>query len=510
MKRRHFVSAACGTLLLDASGRARLLFAADNAPGLLPPDGVASPLATKLNVKPVMTSLVHTGVWEGPCRWQAQTVEEEKAGVERSFAGWREQLAKSTFATRGDVNLMEPARITFDESFVIPESEFEKLKADAAGADVLYLLPAGSSIAAFELGERFGRPILMDGLNCRKVDIAAYTRSRGNEAFVAADAAELDELVTLLRARKVFRSTKVLFPTDRGLPAVASVGSVSDLDDLAKRLGIEVKTIGFKELTAEMDAVSGDAEVKKFASEVAGALVEKADKSFIEKQYVAKSLLFYRAVRNLMARHGCDGFTIECFEFCSSRLPDRWQITPCLIHSLQRDLGHASSCEGDLGSLLAMRMLMSVAGRSCHQGNSDPREGDTFRINHSVPARKMNGFDQPDLPYQLGRFVSGGWGAKMVVDFMNNQEKTITVARVDPTATRVVLFKGELTGSDGWGKDNLGCSVEALIRNPNGSVEKFLRKRLEYGNHLQWVYGDHTRAMTRLGEMLGLKVEVVG
>jgi L-fucose isomerase-like protein len=210
-----------------------------------------------------------------------------------------------------------------------------------------------------------------------------------------------------------------------------------------------------------------------------------------------------------MARHDCNAFTIECFELCSSKLPDQWQITPCLIHSLQRDLGHASSCEGDLGSLLAMRMLMSVAQRSCHQGNSDPRPQGTFRINHSVPALKMNGYDEPPLPYQLGRFVSKGWGTKVLVDFMNNAEKTITVARVDPTASKLLVLKGTLVGASGWGRDEVGCSVEALIRPPEGRLDEFLRKRLEFGNHLQWVYGDYAADMQRLGEMLGLEVEVI-
>jgi hypothetical protein len=156
-----------------------------------------------------------------------------------------------------------------------------------------------------------------------------------------------------------------------------------------------------------------------------------------------------------------------------------------------------------------MRMLMSVAQRSCHQGNSDPRGEGTFRINHSVPSLKMNGFDQPDLPYQLGRFVQSGWGTKVVVDFMSNAEKTITVARVDPTATRLLVLRGELAGGSGWDQDRIGCSVEALISPPAGRMDEFLRKRTEYGNHLQWVYGDFTEPMRRLGEMLGLQVELI-
>jgi hypothetical protein len=51
--------------------------------------------------------------------------------------------------------------------------------------------------------------------------------------------------------------------------------------------------------------------------------------------------------------------------------------------------------------------------------------------------------------------------------------------------------------------------VEALITVPDGRTDEFLRRRLEYGNHLQWVYGDYTQPIERLGEMLGLEVEVI-
>jgi len=152
---------------------------------------------------------------------------------------------------------------------------------------------------------------------------------------------------------------------------------------------------------------------------------------------------------------------------------------------------------------------MSVSDKSCHQGNSDPREAGTFRINHSVPSMKMNGFDQPDVPFQLGRFVASGWGTKVVVDFLDNQEKTVTVARVDPTARKLLVMRGRLVGSSGWNQDLIGCSVEAVIAPPEGRCDEFLKKRLEYGNHLQWVYGDCAAEMRDVGEMLGLAVEVI-
>jgi hypothetical protein len=220
-------------------------------------------------------------------------------------------------------------------------------------------------------------------------------------------------------------------------------------------------------------------------------------------------MVFDRCIRNLMVRHGCNAFTIDCFEFCPSLLPQKWFVVPCLQHVLFGNEGVASSCEGDFGILLAQRALTSVSNKSCHQGNAARRPGGTFRINHSAPSLKMNGLDQPDLPYQLGRFVEQGWGTKVVVDFMNNAEKTVTVARVDPTAKKLLVLKGTLTGSSGWGKDLLGCSVEAVIKPPEGRCDEFLRKRLIYGNHLPWVYGDYARDLEVLGKMLGLSVEVI-
>ena len=213
-----------------------------------------------------------------------------------------------------------------------------------------------------------------------------------------------------------------------------------------------------------------------------------AERSLIKTEYVEKSLLFYQTIQSLMVRYDCNAFTIECFKFCCSRLPDRWQITPCLIHALFRDRGMASACQGDLGVLLAMRMLLSVSGKSCHMGNTYKRGTDSFVVEHASPAIKMNGFDHPGVPYQLGHFVSKGWGTKVIVDFKNNGEKTVTVARVDPAAKKVFVLLGEIVDSHGWCKERARSGVP--IRR---SYDR-LRARLTSSS-----VGDSTTATTSSG-----------
>ena len=466
---------------------------------------------TRVNLKPVMTNIIHTGVWEGPCRFNVQSPDEETAAAQKLFNEWAAGIKTNGLGLDPeDVNILEPVHITFSEDFVLKPKELDKLRKDSTKTDVFFIAPYGSSIASFDIGKKFLKPVILLGLNCRTVDICAYSRSNGVEVFVPNNTEELRKLISLLYARKAFMQTRVMFPTDWGLPAVASVTGINEPEKLRKRFGIEVKRISYRELADEMERVMGSAVEKDTAWQLARQLIEGADKTYLQDKYVVRSMEFYNAIRNLMHRHHCNAFTIECFEFCSSRLPDRWNVTPCVIHTLFKDQGISSACEADLGALLSMRLLMSVAKKSSHLGNMFHRQPNILVINHSAPGIKMNGFNEPGLPYQLGRFVDSGWGTKAVVDFMNNTEKRVTVVRMNPTATKVLLLKGMLTGSNGWGKDELGCSVEAQVKPADtGDSLAFVRKQKEYGNHLVWTYGDYVNDITQLCDMLGLQTELV-
>ncbi len=468
-----------------------------------------SPLA-KLRVKPIMTNMVHSDVWEGPCRFNVVPVAKEKENVQRSYEAWCKALRSGKFPFGPGTEVLEPSLVIFDESFTLPATSLADLDEDARKADAFFIAPQGSSNAAFDLVRRFHKPGVLFEINCRTADVAAYAKTQGEEILIAQDAAELERLMHLLRARKVFRETRVLFPTNRGFPAVASLTAITDLQDLEARLGVQVRMIPFKALADEMERTIADPAAGKEAAAHADELIRGAVQTYLDRDYVVRSFLFKRAVENLMESHSANAYTIECFEFCASRLPEKWKITPCLIHTLFKDRGMASSCEGDLGALLGMRLLMSLSGKSSHLGNMFFREGKILEINHSVPGIRMNGFDEPGMPYKLGRFVQSGWGTKAVVDFMQNPEKRVTVARMHPNAKQVLVMKGKLVRSEGWDEDNLGCSVAAfIIPAETGNAEPFVRRQAEYGNHLVWIYGDYAEPMRQLGGLMGLEVEVV-
>ncbi len=469
----------------------------------------ASPDA-KLTVKPVMTAMIHTGVWEGPCRFNVVSVAKEAENAKRAYDNWVKAVRSGKFNFGDQAELMEPHLITFAEDFTLPAAQLLPLEQESGKTDVYFISPGGSSIATFDIARRFHKPAILFGLDCRTVDIAAYAKTRGEEIFVVNDNEELRKTLSLLRALKVFRNTRILFPTNRGFPSVASLTGVSDLQDLENRLGVVVKMISYKVLSEEMERTLNNRSEQQKAEQAADELIGNAEHSYLDRKYVVRSVQFHQTISTLMNAHGCNAFTIECFEFCSSRLPEKWKITPCLVHALFKDRGLASACEGDLGALLGMRLLMSVSGKSSHLGNMFLRDGNSVVINHSAPGIKMNGFDRPGLPYKLGRFTRSGWGAKVVVDFMGNSEKRVTVARMHPSARKLLVMKGQLVGSEGWDKDLLGCSVTAIIRPvESGDGKKFVRRQTEYGNHLVWVYGDYSAEMEQLGRLMDLEVEVI-
>lgn len=514
MDRRKFIKQTVGATIAGrvAANDLSLLINRESDTADLRSIGIKNPQDTKLVVKPVMTNMYHTDKWEGPCRFNVVPTEKEKANALNSFVSFKEKIKDKAFGIDPEnVEMLDPSLTLFVEDFKLRDEDLAIIDKDAGVVDALLVDPSGSSIATYDLAARYKKPVVIaGGLSCRTVDISAYCKSKGLEVFIPDSKSGISDIMSLLRARKILSETRILYPTDWGWPSVASVAGINEPSALKGKFGVDLITISYDELSSAVDSVKTNADERKKAEQLAGHIFNNAERSYLDKKYVARSMEFYLSVINLMKKHNCNAFTIECFEFCTSRLPEKWQITPCLVHTMFKDLGIPSACEGDLGGLLSMHLLMTLSKKSSHMGNMFFRDNTIMEINHSVPGTMMHGFNEDPLKYQLGRFVESGWGTKFVVDFMQSEEKTVTVARMNPDATGLLVLKGKLTGSKGANEDLRGCSVSAyIVGKDSGSAEEFTRKQADYGNHLVWVYGDYSSQLERLGEILGIKVDIV-
>lgn len=488
-----------------------------------------NPGEIRINVKPVMVSLIHTGVWEGPCRPESLEPSQEEKNAKEQFGPWVEEI--KSHINEENAKILEPVHITHTDNFVLRQEEIDKLRPGNEDTDV-YLFSHCTSIILTEIGKRFNKPVISVAKGCYNVDFAAHLRSRGYEGYGPIDYDELNKLISALRARKVFNTTSILFPTDYGLPPVWGQSGITDLLGLKRRFGIDVEIISYERLAKEMNKAMENKADRQKAEQLTDELIHNAQNSYIDRDYIIKDLEFYQTVKHLMDQYECNAFTIECFEFCKSRLSEKWKVVPCLTHTLMKDQGYASACEGDLNALLAMRLLMSVSRKSSFMGNPFMVDEDMLRIYHAVPGRKMNGYNQPDLPYELQHFVSGGWGTKLTVDLAENEEKNVTLGRFNTLGTKMLLAKGKVVeppsafkeGSSDYqdyvghsedvkgtgfneGRNKLGCSVQVFIK--TSSAREIIKKQIDYGQHLVMIYGDFTEEIQMLGEMLNLEIEYV-
>jgi hypothetical protein len=524
MRRRDFLGGiglgAAGTLMA-----ANPVNAESNTPRIEFAKGPSDrPLDTRIVVQPVFSPIFHSNVWEGPCRpaagnkpnqnntgdisldvsslWamaEGKTPEQEKADARENIGKFVDRIKENVGS---DVSVLEPVQMEYSEDFLIRPEQLAKLERDRDRVDAYLFQGTLLAFPATLIAETLKKPVVLGGgFGAR--DAVAYMKSRGLEGH-AVYIRELQPLLSLLKARKVLQQTSILIITDIGLPPLP-VRSCMDVNMLKDKFGIGSHFISYREFANEMDKVLKSKEYGEKAENRAAELIKNAQETHIDKQHVKRSFEFYYAVKNLMQKHSCNAFTIECFELCASRLADKYQITPCLVHTLLKDEGLASACEADLNALLAMRVLMSLSNKSSFMGNPIPLFKEQLVLNHSVPGIKMAGYDKPDMPYHLRHFVESGWGTKAMIDFAQPAEKTVTLARFDPLGTKIYLAKGEVVACTGFNKGTLiGCSLAAHIKVPDS--RECLKKLDDFGSHLSMVYGDYTSQIHDLADMMGLSV----
>jgi len=458
----------------------------------------------KVKIKPVLPLLIHSGVYEGPCRVGDEKTldpEFERRQAKEDFERFCEKVRSGLIE---DGELLDPAVIEWGEDWIIPEGEMAKLDKDSMDVDLYLIADAGlTQYPSVEIARRYGKPIVKLG-QVSSVDVSAYLRSRGMEGYALIDLEELNRFVRLFKVRKGLMSTRILVVDVGGLLPVGAVSSVWDLEDVKLRLGIDYKCISASEVFNEMDRVIRDEAEQRRAEEITNRLVRNADKVHMREEYIRQSVNFYLAAKNLMMKYGCNAFVIPCFELCVKRIPAEKKVTFCLAHSLLKDEGYPSACEGDISVLLAMTVLMYLSGKSAFMGNSYmvDEERDIIAVHHDVPGLKMKGLEGAELPYEIRNFTMGGWGATLRYDFSRDKGEAVTLARFNPTATKLFVARGELVGCGGF--NEVGCSLRAEIKVRD--ARDFFHKEMDFGHHLAMVYGDYVDDLRCLGELVGFRV----
>lgn len=475
----------------------------------------------RINIKPVFSNLVHTAVWEGPCRvGPAEELDpkyEVRAGLEKMKI-WAEEMRANVSPAIG--NVLEPEYIQFDESFVVKDNELEKLEKDLAEVDLFVITYRIPGI------ERLGKPIAMVDRGPTSVDLIGFYQSEGIEAYMAHEWDEFNELINALYVKKAMRNTKILIMTSSNEFSAGVNTSIPYKYGLFTKYGIRHTAIPMVKVFDEMAGIS-DSECMKVARDIH----DNATEAFISTEYISQDVKYFEAIKSLMERFDCNAFTTACKELCASRLPMKNKCTPCLCHTLLKDMGFPSACEEDLNALMAVMVFMYATKRSVFMGNpflvlkgtsplkdegvsrvvfgpSDGFDREVLEIQHSVPSRLMNGLDSDPMPYELGSFTHAGWGTKFQINMAEGETRTVTFGRFDRKGEKMILAQGTIVGC-AYSDD--ACSPAVYYDVKGGArALRFALAEGGYGHHLAVVYGDQIELMQKVGKVVGFKTEVFG
>lgn len=440
----------------------------------------------KLVVRPIVGCLTHSHFWEGPCRAgykENMTTEAENAAADAAFASANEKLKEAT----KEIAFLETIDARYDEKFVIGKDVFEKIEEDIDKVD--FFLCMNWRIPKLE---RYHKPIVIMQNGNEGIDFAAYCRSIGMEAYVAMDLKDLNEIAHILWVRKAVANTRALVLTAGGQPTFGIQSLIRDPEILRQKYGMEVIKLSFRDIFPYMDQITDEE-----ARPIADQLLNNSKETKVNVDWFLNDIKYYLAAKKMMDVYDCNAFSTACHELCTSEIPQERKFTPCVCHSIMKDEGIPSGCEEDLNALLAMTIMQYAANRPAFMGNPNHETDELLRIHHAVPALCMNGYGTKPLEYKLWAFTGQGFGGKLQVDFTENKEEEVTLARFNPMGDTMCVKVGEVIRSE---YDAVYCSPYYFIKMDDART--YMHNLAGFGHHQVLIFGNYMKQLKEIAKIM--------
>lgn len=444
----------------------------------------------KLVVRPIVGCLTHSHFWEGPCRAghkENMTLEAETKAADKAFANAQETLR----GVSDKITLLPAVDARYDEKFVVGEDVYAQIEEDMDKVD--FFLCMNWRLPKLE---RYRKPVVIMQNGNEGIDFAAYCRDIGVEAYVAMDLQDLNEIAHILWVRKAVANTRALILTAGGQPTFGIQSLIRDPEILRQKYGFEVVKLPYDAIVPYMEAIT-DEEAKPIADKI----INGSNDTKVNTDWFINDIKYYLAAKKMMDVYQCNAFSTACHELCTSEIPQRMKFTPCMCHSLLKDEGIPSGCEEDLNALMAMMIMQYSANRPAFMGNPNHETDELLRIHHAVPALCMNGYGTKPLQYKLWAFTGQGFGGKLQVDFTENDDDYVTLARFNPAGDTMCVKVGEVIRSE---YADVYCSPYYYIKMDDART--YMHNLAGFGHHQVLIFGDHMKQLKKIAKVMGFNI----
>ena len=296
---------------------------------------------------------------------------------------------------------------------------------------------------------------------------------------------DLDPYMQIFRTVHHLRKSKII------VGAARSAGRQATMDAYTKHFGTTMAYLDSSDLKATFEATDA-VRAQKLADEFTQGALKVVEPT---RQEIHSALRFYLAALEIMKREKANAFTVDCFGTWPA---NKMVAYPCIAWAKLNDAGMYGVCEGDLPSTMTQILVTSYSGMPGFVSDPvfDLSRNEVIHA-HCVAATKMGGLKGPSAPYIIRHHLETAEGA--VLQVLMPSDQPVTVARFNGPA-QMLVSTAEVTGTV---DDDRGC--RSKIRTRVKDAEKWLEN---YGPGLHRVvfYGDHTRALERMGRLLGFEV----
>ena len=509
-----------------------------------------------LNVRPIEIGLYHDYVFESPCRFgrgEELTREHDMMVIEMKSKA-DEEMLRSEFGGIPGVNIMDTIVVRRDETFPLNNEMLEAMAKDHDQVDLyIFNFTVFGADLAIAFAQKYGKPSMILPTPNNDAHMSAAFRARGLEMHSPATLDDARKTLVALRARKVMANTRAMVVVrNNSVHPVTNYDSFLDHYQVTQTLGTTFTYYNLHEFLDQLHVVPGDTnptlpgrmadnitpEEMKTIEAMTDEFMESAELCDMDKESIIPSMRVHYLANKLMKKLDCNAFAAPCPDMCATRRLNQEKATFCLNHVLNNECGVCSACEQDVSALLSMVALSAVSNTPPYMGNTVPvkldendelriktrimfrpyacdeetphlaeqyenmEKGGIFSIYHAVPSRRFKGFDEEVEPYAVRPFaMDGRWGATVRYDFKRDIGQAITLAKFDPTCSKILIARGTIVGGIGTQDEN--CSEGVFFGVSDGRA--FREATMWTGNHTALVYGDVFDEMVLFAKSVGLE-----
>jgi hypothetical protein len=379
----------------------------------------------------------------------------------------------------------------------IPPTKVDEVVKKAAGADallVVYLSGHGGDTPVLSklFGTGLPAALFFQPFGGHGWMYFQEWHKQGKKVVVmsTSDWSDMDRVVGLMRVPARMKQTRILVV---GPPEGTAAGCSAEL--VKKKFGAELVAVSNDRIMKAMQAIdpkAAEAEAQDYWIGQAKKVVEPTRKEIIE------SARMYLAVKDLMIKEKARAITSS---HCMGN------PRGCLTFSKLNDLGLVGACEGDLDSTLTM-LLFAYAFQA--PGFITDPVVDTAKNAlvhfHCTSATKMDGPGGKRLPFVIRTQSDSRAGVSLEVQ--NRIGQPVTCAKLVNLDT-LLIVTGKIIETS---TSPLACRTQYAQTVPDAQ-----RLLLNWGNgiihggvmtllHRVVFYGDYTKPMKDLGDLMGFKV----